>query len=46
MNNQQAIAIGNACELPQQCANTRYRSVQRKGKYSVSIMLTLNVGRE
>ena len=46
MTPQQVIAITHPCELAEQCANQRYRSVTKKGKYYVSVMLTVNVGEE
>lgn len=46
MTDQQIIAIENPCELAQQCANQRYRSIIDRGRYLVSVMLTVNVGEE
>lgn len=46
MNQQQAIALAYPCELPQQCADQRYRAVHRRGRYYVSVIVTVNVGEE
>lgn len=46
MTDQQIIAINNPCEKAEQCANQRYRTIQKKGRYHVSLMLTVNVGEE
>ena len=46
MTNQQIIAIGNPCELAEQCVDQRYREVHRHGRYLASIIVTVNVGEE
>lgn len=43
---QQQIAITHPCQRGIQCANQRYRRVIPKGKYLVSIVVTVNVGDE
>lgn len=43
---QQRIAIENPCELAQQCSHPRYISALRIGRYTVSRVLTVNVGEE
>jgi len=46
MNDQQTIAVAKPCEPAMQCSDQRYRSVARKGRYYVSVILTVNVGEE
>ena len=46
MTNQQSVALSNPCEHAMQCPNQRYRTVTTKGKYYVSVVLTVNVGEE
>ena len=46
MNYQQSVALSHPCEHAMQCANQRYRKVATRGKYHVSVMLTVNVGEE
>ena len=46
MIRQQRIALRQPCEVAEQCYHDRYRSVFRKGKYLISVILTLNVGEE
>ena len=46
MTEQQTIAISNPCELPEQCANQRYRKLYKLPSVWVSTLLTVNVGEE
>ena len=46
MTDQQTIAIENPCELAEQCANQRYRTMTQSGRHIISVLLTVNVGDE
>ena len=46
MTTQQAVAIGTPCEFAEQCADQKYRRIQRSGPYIISVIVTVNVGEE
>ena len=46
MTSQQLIAITLPCRLAEQCAHPRYRRVTVSGPRVLSVILTLNNGRE
>lgn len=46
MTKQQITALSDPCELAQQCANQKYRTMKRQGKTILSGLLTVNVGEE